>query len=216
MHRASSPSNFSSHLQVAQQIIAGALDSDNIADIFASLDQFGDIDASHENLTAARNLLMQQSPIVSDMYYDEMGLSALPTRFTMTSDVSSIFCVAVFNFHEKIQLIRQDISSALDTDNLWGCGLSNQVRSRLQIAKDRPNLADHFYRSASDHFVSDILNFLDEIPGVMSVGQYGRIWTSSFSEGEEDAAISWISASGLARFVNLFIFRPSESCGHHE
>jgi hypothetical protein len=216
MHRASSPSNFSSHLQIARQIVAGAIDSDNIADILSSFDQFGDNDASHENLTAARNLLKLHSPIVSDMHYDEMAQTALPTRFSMTVDVSSTSCVAVFNLHEKIQSIRQDISLALDTDNLWGCSISNQVRNRLQIAKDLPYLADHLFRSASDHFVSDILNLLDDIPGMMTVGRYGRIWTSSFSEDDEAEVITWISAAGLTQFVNLFIFLPSERCMHHE
>lgn len=208
MDRASSPSKFSSHLEIARQIIAGAVEQDNIEAIFAAFQQSGDGDASLENLTAAQHLLKLHSNVVSETLSVGVNLPPLVNCFSIKTADKFHSCVAVFNLYERMKLIRNNIWSSLNTGHFLGCQTSDEVNKRLLMAKERPSLASHLYMSATDHFVNDIIKLLDEVPGTHPIGKYGRIWVSSYDDDFEKS-ISWIASSGITQFVDfLLIFTP--------
>lgn len=210
MQRVSSPSIFLSHLDIAKQLIAGAVDEDGIDAVLETIGQFDGGATSPEKLIAARAVSGMKSDATPATVCRGLDLSAFSSVRVAQSKGNSLSCFAVFNLAEQVEAIRDEIWSALDTGHVWGCEISAEVEKRLQTARERPSLARHLYRSATDHFVSDILNLLDELPGVFSIGPYGRVWFANLEADALGESISWITESRLTKFVSLLVIRAAE------
>ncbi len=210
MQRVSSPSIFSSHLDIAKELIAGAVDEDDIEAVLETLGEFDGGATSPEKLIAARAVSGMKLLAVPATECGGVDLSAFSSVLVTQGKDTALSCLAVFNLAEQMEDIKDEIWSALDTGHVWGCEISGEVEKRLQTAKERPSLAGHLYRSATDHFVSDILKLLDEVPGVFPIGPYGRVWFANLASDALGDAISWIAESRLTQFVSLLVIQAGE------
>jgi len=206
MQRLSTPSIFLSHLEIARQFVAGVANRGDIEAIFDVLEQSGSEIGSRQKLAAAEAVAV---PKLVPLTAAELANIPFPysQRANGTCGAGAFLCVAVFNLAEDMAHAEDEFCAALVSGSFRGCTISEDVEKRLRLALDRPKLAAHFYKSAVDHFISDILKLLDQVPGVVPIGSRGRIWLASSTSKDIKNDLAWIEEAGLSNFVSLVVHR---------
>lgn len=210
MPRVSSGSIFSAHLNLARQIIAGAIQKDDAQLASELLCQSHGKDASSTLVSSALSVLADDWTPTSrqnHLNFDEFRSVMIKPHCSLET-----VCVANFDLQAARRSIGDEIWSALDTGHVWNYEISEDVWERLSMAKSRPSLSGHLHQSALDHLVSDIGMLLDELPGTAPAQGVSRIWSGSVKGSDVTPAISWIREAKLTKFVSsLIIYSPERT-----